>query len=63
MPFFLEPWYHSNINLTLPTGTPALTDNPKEVVEYGPWLFRKMTLFAEYRDLIERSAKEGATLY
>lgn len=63
MPFFLEPSYEGNINIVLPGGTPELTDDPKEVVPYGPWLFDKITKYAEYRGLLERAAKLGLTLY
>lgn len=63
MPFFLEPKYDGNINIVLPGGAPELTDDPKQPIPYGPWLFKKMTKYAEYRDLIERAAKKGLTFY
>ncbi|KAG7166231.1 1-aminocyclopropane-1-carboxylate oxidase-like, partial [Homarus americanus] len=53
VPFFLEPRYHGNINIVLPGGTPTLTTDPEEEVPYGPWIFNKITRFAEYKDLIK----------
>ncbi|XP_064122729.1 uncharacterized protein LOC135226964 [Macrobrachium nipponense] len=62
VPFFLEPRFGGNINVALPGGTPKLGYDPEEVVEYGPWLFKNMTRFAEYKDLVERVAKEGTAI-
>lgn len=63
MPFFLEPRYDANINVVLPGGTPELSSDKNENVEYGPWLFKLTTRFAEYRDLIERASKESIPAY
>ncbi|XP_042226693.1 1-aminocyclopropane-1-carboxylate oxidase-like [Homarus americanus] len=62
VPFFLEPRYHGNINIVLPGGTPTLTTDPEEEVPYGPWIFNKITRFAEYKDLIKRVAKDGTSM-
>lgn len=63
VPFFLEPRYDANINVVLPGGTPELSSDEDECVEYGPWLFKLTTRFAEYRDLIERASKESIPAY
>ncbi|KAK3879969.1 hypothetical protein Pcinc_015496 [Petrolisthes cinctipes] len=49
VPYFLEPRYDANINQCLPGGTPALCDDPGHKVYYGPWVFEKITKFAEYK--------------
>lgn len=57
VPFFLEPRYEGNINIVLPGGEPVISDNLNKHVSFGPYLFKTITKFAEYKDLIERVAK------
>ncbi|KAK3871777.1 hypothetical protein Pcinc_023102 [Petrolisthes cinctipes] len=62
VPYFLEPRYDANINQCLPGGTPALCDDPGHKVYYGPWVFEKITKFAEYKDLITRVGNGGVAV-
>uniref|UniRef100_A0A0P4WFE3 Fe2OG dioxygenase domain-containing protein n=1 Tax=Scylla olivacea TaxID=85551 RepID=A0A0P4WFE3_SCYOL len=50
VPFFMEPRFDANVNVALPGET--LQDTTTR--NYGPWLFEKISKWAEYEDLIRR---------
>ena len=54
VPFFLEPRFDANVNVVLPGA--SLKNN--ETLNYGPWLFEKISKWAEYKGLMARMVEE-----